>query len=363
MFQHKEADRVPIIDSPWGSTIERWKREGMPADADPARFFGYELTGNIFTDNSPQYPSKVIEETDDYVIATSGWGATLKNWKHKTSVPDFLDFKIVDRNSWAEAKERMKPTPDRVNWKYLEENYPKWQKDGVWICAHGWFGYDPFASWIVGTVRMLMAMVEDPDWVRDILNTALDVQLKLLGMVWDKGYKFDCFVHPDDLGYRNGLFFSPQTFRDVVKPVHKRAYAWMHDRGVFTMMHSCGNILAVVPDLIEIGLDGLNPIETKAGMDLIEIKKLYGDKLVLQGGIDVRKMSKPDEIEDEIRTKVTFAKKNGGYVYHSDHSVPDDVSFENYKRVMELVRKYGAYGEEFTTKSTKANTKGTKKRR
>ena len=343
MFQHKDADHVPIIDSPWGSTIERWRREGLPADADVAAFFGYELTGNIFTDNSPRYPTRVVEETDEYVTATSGWGTTLKNWKHKTSVPDFLDFKIVDRASWAEAKARIQPTPDRVNWKYLEENYPKWQQTGAWICAHGWFGYDPFASWIVGTETMLVAMVEDPDWVRDILNTALDTQLALLDMAWAKGYKFHCFIHPDDLGYRNGLFFSPQTFRDVVKPVHRKAYDWMHDRGVFTMMHSCGNIMAIIPDLIDVGMDGLNPIETKAGMDLIAIKKHYGGKLVLQGGIDVRTMSKPDEIEDEIRTKITFAKKNGGYIYHSDHSVPDDVSLENYKRVMELVRKYGAY--------------------
>ena len=343
MFQHKEADRIPITDGPWASTIERWRREGLPEKSDPGTFFGYDMQAAVWCDNSPQYESKVIEETDEYVISTTNWGATLRNWKHRASVPEFLDFSIKDRASWEKAKARMRPTPDRVNWKYLEDNYKNWMAAGAWICSYGWFGYDPFASWIVGTERMLMAMVDDPDWVKDMLTHALDVQLALFGMAWDKGYKFDCFEHPDDLGYRNGLFFSPATFRAVVKPVHKKAYDWMHERGVRTMLHSCGNIMAVIPDLIEAGLDALNPIETKAGMDLIGIKKQYGRKLVLQGGIDVRKMSKPAEIEDEIRTKITVAKKDGGYIYHSDHSVPDDVSFQDYTRVMELVRKYGAY--------------------
>ena len=344
MFEHREADRVPMTDSPWGTTIERWRREGLPTDADVAQYFGYDNIASMFCDNSPRFPARTVEETDEYVIATSPWGATMKNWKHKTSTPDFVGFTIVDRPSWAAAKERMTPTPDRIDWKYLETNYPKWIASGAWITAHGWFGYDVFASWHSGTTRMLMAMLDDPDWCREMFETSLDLQIKLYDMAWARGYRFDCFVFPDDLGYRNGLFFSPEVFRSVLKPVHKRAHDWAHNHGAVTMMHSCGNIMALIPDLIDAGLDALNPFETKAGMNLLATKKLYGSELVLQGGIDVRKMSKPGEIEDEIRTKVTAAKAGGGYVYHSDHSVPDDVSFADYKRVIRLVKKYGRYG-------------------
>ena len=78
-------------------------------------------------------------------------------------------------------------------------------------------------------------------------------------------------------------------------------------------------------------------------MDLIEIKKEYGSKLVLEGGIDVRKMIQSDQIEEEVRTKVTTAKAGGGYIYHSDHSVPDSVSFADYCRVIALVKYYGRY--------------------
>jgi hypothetical protein len=80
-------------------------------------------------------------------------------------------------------------------------------------------------------------------------------------------------------------------------------------------------------------------------MDLIELKGKYGDKLSFMGGIDTRLMSDPDKtkIEQEIKTKIEVAKKNGGYIYHSDHSIPNIVSFQDYCLVMKLVKKYGVY--------------------
>ena len=80
-------------------------------------------------------------------------------------------------------------------------------------------------------------------------------------------------------------------------------------------------------------------------MDLVELKKQYGDKLSFMGGIDVRAMADPDPavIEQEIRTKVPVAMEGGGFIYHSDHSVPDSVSFDQYRRVIDLVLEYGTY--------------------
>lgn len=343
VYEHKEPDRVPMLDSPWGSTIARWHKEGLPANASVGDFFEFERIAHIGVDNSPRYPSQVVEETDEYVISTTAWGATIKNWKHKTSVPEFIDFKIKDRKSWEEAKSRMIPTPDRINWDYIKSNYTRWREQGFWIVAGAWFGYDVFSSWHVGTERMLMAMVLEPDWCMDMFDHALSVNLKLLEMIWDEGYTFDCLEYPDDLGYRNGLLFDLETYRNVLKPFHKKSCDWAHERGMKVMLHSCGNVNDLIPDLIDAGFDGLNPLETKAGMNLIELKEKYGSKLVLQGGIDVRKMTESDQIEEEIRTKITKAKVGGGYIYHSDHSVPDSVSFADYCRVIQLVRYYGRY--------------------
>ena len=109
------------------------------------------------------------------------------------------------------------------------------------------------------------------------------------------------------------------------------------------ILHSCGNVTELIPLLIEVGLDCLQPIEVKAGMDIISLKENYGDRLSFMGGIDVRLMAEagPEAIEEEIRIKFEAAKKNGGYIYHSDHSIPKNVSFSQYCRVIELVKKYG----------------------
>ena len=153
MYQHKEADRIPVLDSPWNSTIERWQKEGMPKDADWRDYFGLDKVGSIGVDNSPRYERRVLEETDEYIIHTTEWGATHKNWKHKGSVPEFLDFRIKDYEKWLDAKSRMTFDESRIPWDYLKENYPKWVKEDLWISANLWFGFDVSHSWAVGTER------------------------------------------------------------------------------------------------------------------------------------------------------------------------------------------------------------------
>jgi uroporphyrinogen decarboxylase len=135
----------------------------------------------------PSIESKLIEETNAYRITTSAWGATMKNWKHVGSTPDFPDFTIVDRDSWAAAKERIQPEDDRLDWAKVEENYNKWGAEGAWITVGGWFGYDILASWTVGTERMLMAMVSDPDWAADMCWHLLETQLALYDKAWERG--------------------------------------------------------------------------------------------------------------------------------------------------------------------------------
>ena len=80
MFAHKEADRVPIIDSPWAGTLARWKKEGMPADADWREYFNIDKNEHIGVDISPRYAYKVLEKTERYTIFTSPWGVTMKQF-------------------------------------------------------------------------------------------------------------------------------------------------------------------------------------------------------------------------------------------------------------------------------------------
>ncbi len=343
MYEHREADRIPIIDDPWRTTIERWRREGMPEGMHFADYFGIDWVPKIYVDNSPRYEEKVIEETDTYTIYTTKWGATLKQWKHATSTPEFLDFIITSPDKWKEAKERMVPTRDRIDWSYLEKNYKKWRQQGLWIEAELWFGFDVTHSWTVGTETLLIALVEEPEWCIDMFNHFLDVNIALLDMVWDAGYTFDAVYWPDDMGYKDRQFFSVNMYRELLKPIHKKAIDWAHSKGVKTHLHSCGNINPFVPELIEIGLDALNPLEVKAGMNPVELKHKYGKDLVFHGGINAVLWNDVEAITEEMRKVIPVMKEGGGYIFSSDHSVPDSVSLENFRYITDLAKKLGSY--------------------
>jgi uroporphyrinogen decarboxylase len=341
MFAHREADRIPIIDGPWGDTVARWRREGMPEDVSYVDYFGLDKVAGMGGDNGPRWEGKRLEETDHYVVDLTSWGVTLKNLK-TTSVPEYLDFRIQDPDTWREAREQMSPSRDRVNWDHLKQHYPTWRKEGYWTQGHLWFGFDATHAFMDMEV-LLEAMVEQPEWVKEMYDHCLDMSLALLDMIWDEGYTFDSIFWCDDMGYRNTQFFSVRAYRELLKPAQKRAVEWAHAKGIPAHLHSCGNIMRFVPELVEIGLDGLNPLEVKAGMDSVGLKREFGDRLLLHGGINAVLWDKPAEIEAEMRRVVPALKENGGYIFSSDHSVPSSVSLEDFRRIVNLAKELGSY--------------------
>ena len=343
MFAHQEADRIPVLDSPWEATLERWRQEGMPVDTDFTDYLKLDRIEVISVDSSPRYPVQTIEQTDEYRVHTTAWGATLKDWKHAGGVPQFLDFEIKDPDIWRDAKARMTPSRDRINWNHLAQNYPRWKKNGSWIQGLLWFGFDVTHSWTLGTERVLYALVERPEWLVDVFNTMLDVNIALLEMVWNEGYTFDSIMWYDDMGYKHNQFFSLRTYRNLLKPVHQRAVEWAHSKGIKAHLHSCGDIRPFVPELIEIGVDALNPLEVKAGMDPVLLKQKYGSKLVFHGGINAVLYTEIDALVEEMRRVIPVMKENGGYIFSSDHSVPSSVSLRDFKRIIELAMKLGSY--------------------
>jgi uroporphyrinogen decarboxylase len=159
----------------------------------------------------------------------------------------------------------------------------------------------------------------------------------------EKGLTFDAAALADDLGYQASPLISPELYREVVMPHHKMLCDYFADRGLATMFHSDGNIAPLIPSFLEAGFRSLNPLEVKAGLDLRPLKKQYGDRLVLYGNIDVRKLSGSLEmIEEEILPKLQAVGDSGGYIFHSDHSVPNNVSLKNYRHALSLVRDYAS---------------------
>ncbi len=343
-LNHQEGDRIPIDDSPWFTAVERWRQEGLPADMTPQQYFGFEFSG-AGADLSLRMEPEMVEETDDYTIAWNSNGALRKNWKHATSTPECLDFKIKTAAEWFAHKREMDFGRNRINWEggLHAQRYAK--ENGLWFSYRAATGYDKTQG-LVGSENLLMAMATDPDWVADMFMWNTDGIIATAQMMIDGGFEFEGAFLYDDMGYKNGPLFSLAMYDQMCMPAHRKVCDFFHGYGLKVILHSCGDVTALVPQLLEAGFDCLQPLEVKAGMDLVALKEQYGERLAFMGGIDVRLMADgtaPKLLEDEIRTKVGLAKRGGGYIYHSDHSVPDNVSFDRFKYVIDLVLKHGQY--------------------
>jgi uroporphyrinogen decarboxylase len=178
-----------------------------------------------------------------------------------------------------------------------------------------------------------------------MFSTTADLTIDSLQLMIDGEVKPDGIFPNDDIAYRNGLLFSPTLHGKLIFPHVKRICQFARSNGMDVIQHSCGDIREAIPMLIEAGVQCLQPLECKAGMDVRQLKRQYGKDIAFMGNIDVRKMEHFDEaeMEEEISSKVTVAKEGGGYVFQSDHSVPATVSLSNYKRTLEIALKHAWY--------------------
>jgi uroporphyrinogen decarboxylase len=158
------------------------------------------------------------------------------------------------------------------------------------------------------------------------------------------GTKPDGIYLVEDLGGTHTTLISKETYISLIKPHHKNITDYCHSKGIKVFMHSCGKIDAFMPEFIDAGVDVLQALQANTGMDVVKLKEIYGESIVFFGNIAEASLAgSKDDIRREIKYKVGNAKKGGGYIYHSDHSIPDEVSFENYEYAMKMVEIYGNY--------------------
>lgn len=355
-LEHKEPDRVPIHDSPWEATVERWRKEGLPSDVLASDYFGYEMV-RFCPDLGPQLGCQVLEETEEYIIQRNQFGEVVKNHRNRSTTPQIIDSPIKNKKDWQKIKSRFTASDSRLStssrimnpesYVSLEESLVDFQKErkkGRFITFCAILGYDVLQRYL-GSERVLVAIATESQWVKEMYLTMAKLAIDMCELMMEKGFEFDGAFLCDDLGYRNGLLFSPNHYQEQLLPSDKLICDYFRSKDMPVILHSCGCVKELIPYLIEAGFSCLQPLEVKAGMDVRELKREYGERLCFMGGIDVRLMraNDPNFIEKEIEDKFKVAKKGGGYIYHSDHSIPKDVSFQQYKRVMKLVRKYGRY--------------------
>lgn len=330
----KPVDQIPIAVSPWGATVERWVKEGhLRQGEDVAEHFGQDIrsAGWIATVADLDFTPEVIEETEETILRKDGNGATLRQHKLHDSTPEHVDFTVKDRETWEKF---VKPFLLKIDRRRIPfEGYRKEKQ----FCAENqrffcWGGVAPFEMMhpVCGHEYMLMGMALDPEWVQDMVKTYTELTINHLELLIAEEGAPDGFFYYEDMGFKNRPFMSPAMYEEIMQPGHTRLFAYAHSLGCKVIVHSCGYVAPLVPGLIEAGMDCLQAMEVKAGMDLPTLFKAFGDRIAFYGGVDVRTLISNDraQLDAEMEAKILpVIAHGGGYILHSDHSEPPEVDY------------------------------------
>ncbi|MGE5531625.1 MAG: uroporphyrinogen decarboxylase family protein, partial [Bacteroidota bacterium] len=187
-------------------------------------------------------------------------------------------------------------------------------------------------------------MALDPDWVKDMVMTYARLTVNSLEVLFAEEGRPEGFFFYEDMGFKNRPFMSPAMYQEIIEPGHKLLFDFAHSNGGKVLVHSCGYVEPLCPGLIRAGMDCLQAMEVKAGMDLPTLFEKFGDKISFFGGVDVRCLISNDfaQIDCEMDRKILpVVQGGGGYILHSDHSEPPEINYETMKYFVERGRKLG----------------------
>jgi uroporphyrinogen decarboxylase len=353
-LRFERPDRLPCDESFWDGTLQQWQAEGMRADVDAADYFDFDLCW-MAMDASPRLEQKILRREGGMITYRDRFGYTATKQDGLSSSIAFSDQVTVDRETWQRLKPRFSLSSDPGEPARIDEAsyfahfdpYPTWDEAAAKyrrLRATGRYMllsfYGPWeATWRHRAMqRLLMDLVLAPDWFQDMADTYLDLVIDILGRCVELGMKPDGVFMVEDLGSTRAMLFSPATWRALLKPAYARLAAILARHGIDFWMHSCGAIEPVIDDLVEVGLAVLNPLQANAGLDAVALRRRYGRRLAFYGNIDVRKiLGSQEELLAELRRKVPLAR-DGGFVFHSDHSIPPQVGFERYAWMLRTAR-------------------------
>jgi uroporphyrinogen decarboxylase len=347
-LDRKLVDLTPIAVSPWGATVERWRREGhIGAEEDVAEHFGQDSRSGGWLNSTADvdFQPVTIEETEETILQLDGNGATLRRHKLHDSTPEHVDFAVRDRAGW---EEKIKPHLVELDRRRIPfEGYRDARRFAAererYFC---WGGVAPFEQMhpVCGHEYMLMGMAVEPEWILDMSLTFADFTIRHLDVLFAEEGAPDGFFACEDMGFKQRPFMSPAMYRDLIQPGHQRLFDFAHSFGCKVIVHSCGYVEPLVPGLIEAGMDCLQAMEVKAGMDMPELFRRFGDRISFYGGVDVRVLISNDRaaIDREMDDKILpVVAGGGGYVLHSDHSEPPEIDYETMRYFVERGRTLG----------------------
>lgn len=276
----------------------------------------------------------------DDLHVKDGFRVVYKLSEHGIPVPCGHPVKTLD-----ELKEFKppKPRPEDLGLLHLAVDRFKGQKAIFWLMRGSFV-----RSWrLVGMANLLMAMVENPDFVHALAQMMLEFNLAQLDLLAEAG--LDVLVIEDDIASTLGPLISPAHFKTFVNAYNRQIVDKAHAKGLKVVRHSDGNLWPLMDILLETGYDGINPLEPQAGMTLKRVKEYCGDRICLLGNIDCVDLlpsGTPDQVEQAVIEAIDHGGKGGGLIICSSNSLHPGVNPENCMAMFQAVRKHGWYPKE-----------------
>jgi uroporphyrinogen decarboxylase len=372
-LNHQEPDRVPFDLGGTGlSTIHvtayrNLRRHlGLPEVQPHVAFVPEQLVRvdediakRLQSDVRPVLPGTassfeyVFRDEGDYEAYTDEWGIGWRKPVDGGFYYDMYHHPLAGANSLDELKAHPFPDPlDGGRFAPLREQAEAARAEGKAVALAGpCAGIAEVYSWLRGYEEYYIDLARHKDWV----GTVLDRLVEFKSAYWERalgeiGDLVDLVVEADDLAGQQTLLMSPRTYRQVIQPRHKRLFSFIKAQApVKVFYHSCGAVRRLIPDLIDTGIDILNPVQISAeGMDLRELKREFGHELVFWGGgVDTQGVlgtAKPQEIKDHVRQNIEALAPGGGFVFAAVHDIQADVPPENIVAMWEAWEEYGVYG-------------------
>jgi len=329
-LRHEEPDCVPLFELIINEPVIR----ALHGEVSYLDFIELEdLDACCIFENS-----RVIKEIDADT-SVDEWGIT---WRFgDAGIPYPLDGPI---RSQADLDGFQAPDPDAdYRLSNLREAVKRFGGErAVFFLGHETF---EFSHYLLGGMdKLFLAYIEDPEFVDRLSEIIWTYKERVLANAAQAGA--DVLMTGDDVAYRSGPLMSPEHFRRYVLPYLQGAVDVAHAHGVPFIKHTDGNLWSIMDDMVATGLDGLDPLEPIAHMDIGDVKEKFGDRITLVGNIDCGELlprGTEAEVVEAVKETIAKAAPGGGYILASSNSIHPAVKPENYRRLAQTARRFGRY--------------------
>ena len=350
----RRPDRLPVADQLWDGLREDWRAQGMPEGVSATEHFEWDIE-SMSVDASPRFETVIHERRNGRILFEDRSGYTVEKADGRSGTLDFRDHKTKSRQDWESITKPRLILDDPSGTARIDDSsyfchlapYPSWagaKQKFDRIYEGGRFvvftTYGPWeATWRHrGLDNMLMDVLDEPEWCADMFCTFTDLLLAVLRRGLDEGLKPDGLFMPEDMGFKTSLLLNPSTWDALLRPCYERIGTFLRHHGIRFLMHSDGRIWDLIPRLIEVGVEALNPMECAAAMDIAELRRRWPKQMTCYGNLSVAGLLGPRAaLEEELLRKIPFAK-DGGFILHSDHSIPFGVTYEQYRWTLRRAR-------------------------